>query len=430
MVYRNDNKLILRIINPVNQFNLLEFCKSRPRRRSDQTLIIPLAHRADQTQEYYFSVKLAEVRRLIAAGHDVINIGIGNPDMMPSDATLHALTTSAQQPNAHGYQSYKGIPAFRAAIARFYAHTYGVTLDPETEILPLIGSKEGITHLSLTFLNEGDRVLVPELGYPAYRTVSQMVGADVREYPLLERENWQPDWDAMTDLVGKEEIAPAHQTKIIWLNYPHMPTGAPATRTLFERAVRFAHDHRVLLCHDNPYSLILNKKPPVSLLSIDGAKAVAVELNSMSKSHNMAGWRIGWLAGSKAYVDAVLTIKSNVDSGTFLAVQQAAVQALANSDDWHRQRNAVYEGRLDAAKAFLDALNCTYTNDQEGLFLWAKLPDYVESAEALVDDLLYNKHIFMAPGSVFGPKGNRYVRVSLCMSKERIWMAVERLNQD
>lgn len=308
-------------------------------------MIIPVAHRADQTQEYYFSVKLAEVRQLMAAGHDVINIGIGNPDLMPSDATLDALITSVRQPNAHGYQSYKGIPAFRAAIARFYDHTYGIALNPETEILPLIGSKEGITHLALTFLNEGDHVLVPELGYPSYRAVSQMVGAHVREYPLLEEDGWQPDWAAMADLISE-------RTKIIWLNYPHMPTGAPATQTLFERAVQFAHDHRVLLCHDNPYSLILNKKPPISLLCIDGAKAVAVELNSMSKSHNMAGWRIGWLAGAKPYVDAVLTIKSNVDSGTFLAVQQAAVAALANSDDWHRRRNAVYKGRLGAAKAF------------------------------------------------------------------------------
>nr|WP_208493150.1 aminotransferase class I/II-fold pyridoxal phosphate-dependent enzyme [Spirosoma utsteinense] len=379
-----------------------------------------MAHRADQAQEYYFSVKLAEVRKLVAAGHDVINIGIGNPDMMPSDATLDALETSARQPGAHGYQSYKGIPAFRAAIARFYAHTYDVALDPETEILPLIGSKEGITHLSLTFLNDGDRVLVPELGYPAYRAVSQMVGADVQEYPLLENENWQPDWNAMADLVTEK-------TKMIWLNYPHMPTGAPATRALFERAVRFAHDHRVLLCHDNPYSLILNKKPPISLLSIDGAREVAVELNSMSKSHNMAGWRIGWLAAARSYIDAVLTIKSNVDSGTFLAIQQAAVAALANSDDWHRQRNAVYEDRLDAAKAFLDALGCTYTNDQEGMFLWARLPDSIASAEVLVDELLYNRHVFIAPGFIFGPKGNRYIRVSLCMPKERIWAAVERL---
>lgn len=391
-------------------------------------MIIPLAHRADQTQEYYFSVKLAEVRKLIAAGHDVINIGIGNPDLVPSTNTLDALSASARQPAAHGYQPYKGTPGLRQAIARFYEHTYGVSLDADTEILPLIGSKEGITHISLTFLNEGDGVLVPELGYPAYRAVSQMVGATVQEYPLLEHEGWQPDWSAMSDLLAK---APSgNPTKLIWLNYPHMPTGAPATRELFEQAVRFAHDHRVLLCHDNPYSLILNKKPPISLLSIDGAKEVAVELNSLSKSHNMPGWRIGWMAGAKPYVDAVLTIKSNVDSGQFKPLMDAAAEALTNSDDWHRERNAVYEDRLAAVHALLDALGCTYTTNQEGMFIWAKLPDSVPSAEALVDDLLYNKHVFIAPGFIFGPKGNRYIRVSLCMPKERIWEAVGRLNQD
>ncbi|CCH51679.1 aminotransferase class I and II [Fibrisoma limi BUZ 3] len=390
-------------------------------------MIIPLAHRADQTQEYYFSVKLAEVRRLQAAGHDVINIAIGNPDMMPSDNTLDALTTSARQSGAHGYQPYKGTPGFRQAIARFYAHTYGVTLDPDTEILPLIGSKEGITHISLTFLNDGDGVLVPELGYPAYRAVSQMLGATVREYSLLEHGGWQPDWEAMAALVTE---APADRpVKIIWLNYPHMPTGAPATRDLFERAVQFAHDHRVLLCHDNPYSLILNKKPPISLLAIDGASEVAIELNSMSKSHNMAGWRVGWMAAAKPYVDAVLAIKSNVDSGQFKPIMDAAAEALGNSDEWHRLRNEVYQGRLDAVHAFLNALGCTYSTDQEGLFIWAKLPDSVRSAEALVDDLLYNKHIFIAPGFIFGPKGERYIRMSLCMPRERIEEALNRLRK-
>lgn len=383
-------------------------------------MIIPLAHRADQTQEYYFSVKLAEVRRLQAAGHDVINLGIGNPDLMPSANTLDALVNSVRQPTAHGYQPYKGTPALRQAIAQFYKHTYDVLLDADTEILPLIGSKEGITHLSLTFLNEGDGVLVPELGYPAYRAVSRMVGADVRDYPLLENDGWQPDWAAMTDLLTEH-------TKIIWLNYPHMPTGAPATHALFEQAVRFAHDHQVLLCHDNPYSLILNKKPPISLLSVDGAKEVAVELNSLSKSHNMAGWRIGWMAGAKSCVDAVLTIKSNIDSGQFKPLMDAATEALTNSDDWHRERNVVYQGRLDAVHALLDALGCTYSTDQEGLFIWAKLPDSVESAEALVDDLLLTKHVFIAPGFIFGSKGNRYVRVSLCMNKERIEEAVKRI---
>jgi aspartate/methionine/tyrosine aminotransferase len=308
----------------------------------------------------------------------------------------------------------------RQAIARFYAHTYGVSLDPETEILPLIGSKEGITHISMTFLNDGDEVLVPELGYPAYRAVSRMVGAVVHEYPLDEQQGWQPDWAMLQERVSE-------RTKLIWLNYPHMPTGAPATRQLFEKFVRFAHDNRVLLCHDNPYSLVLNQKPPISLLSVDGAREVTIEMNSMSKSFNMAGWRVGWIAAAKSYVDAVLTIKSNVDSGMFKPVMDAAIEALANSDDWHAARNTVYGERLAAVHAFLDALQCTYNTDQEGMFIWAKLPDSVESAAQLVDHLLYQKHIFIAPGFIFGPKGERYIRISLCMPKERIWEAVDRL---
>jgi LL-diaminopimelate aminotransferase len=383
-------------------------------------MIIAVSKRAGQAQEYYFSVKLAEVRQLIASGHDVINMGIGNPDQMPSEATIQALIQSAQQPNNHGYQSYKGIPAFRQAIAQWYNRIYGVSLDAETEILPLIGSKEGITHISMTFVDADDEVLVPELGYPSYRAVSQMVGGKVIDYPLLENQNWQPDWVAMKDLVSPT-------TKLLWLNYPQMPTGAPASKKLFEAAVRFATDNKILLCHDNPYSLILNKQPPISLLSVDGAKDVAVELNSMSKSHNMAGWRVGWLSGAKPYIDAVLTIKSNVDSGTFLATQHAAIAALQNSDDWHTAQSDIYGQRLEAAKAFLDALNCTYSLDQEGMFLWAKLPENIASAEQLVNDLLVKKHIFIAPGFIFGPKGQHYIRISLCVDKERIWEAVKRL---
>jgi LL-diaminopimelate aminotransferase len=383
-------------------------------------MIIPLADRAQQTQEYYFSIKLAEVRRLMADGHDVINIAIGNPDMAPADSTIATLNTASYQPDAHGYQSYKGTPNLRRAISTFYAQTYGVTLDPDTEILPLIGSKEGITHLSMTFLNEGDEVLVPELGYPAYRAVSRLMGGITKDYQMLEQRGWQPDWAAMADLVTAT-------TRIVWLNYPNMPTGAPATTALFDQAVRFAHDHQLLLCHDNPYSLILNKKPPISLLATDGAKDVAVELNSMSKSHNMAGWRMGWLAGAKPYVDAVLTVKSNVDSGMFRPLMEAATEALALPADWHEARNAVYEGRLSAVYALLNAIGCTYTLDQEGLFIWAKLPDSVASAEALVDELLYEKHVFIAPGFIFGQAGARYVRVSLCLSETRIREAVTRL---
>ena len=383
-------------------------------------MIIDTAQRTKQTSEYYFSVKLAEVRKLIAEGNDVIHLAIGNPDMMPSEATLAALTEAAYKPQAHGYQPYTGTPAFRNAVAAYYDHTYQVKLNPASEILPLIGSKEGITHISLTFLDPGDEVLVPELGYPAYRAVSQMVGAVVKEYPLREDAGWQPDWLAMEALVTE-------RTKIMWLNYPHMPTGAPATSELFQEAVAFARKHRILLCHDNPYSLVLNKKKPISILSIEGAKDVAVELNSMSKSHNMAGWRLGWLAAASEYINAVLTIKSNVDSGMFWAMQEAAVAALQNSDEWHEQRNDVYGGRLEASEAFLSALGCTWDKQQEGMFLWGKLPESISSAEELVNRLLLEKHIFIAPGFIFGPKGQRYIRLSLCMPKERIWEAVERL---
>lgn len=383
-------------------------------------MIIETAQRTRQTSEYYFSVKLAEVRKLVAEGHDVINLGIGNPDMMPSEQTLTALSEAALKPQAHGYQPYVGTVSFRNAIAEYYQRTYGVKLNPLSEILPLIGSKEGITHISLTFLDPGDEVLVPELGYPAYRAVSQMVGATVKEYPLREDFGWQPDWEVIAGLVTP-------RTKIMWLNYPHMPTGAPATKELFEAAVAFAKKHKILLCHDNPYSLVLNKKEPISLLSIDGAREVAIELNSMSKSHNMAGWRLGWIAADKAYIDAVLTIKSNVDSGMFWALQEAAVAALGNPQEWHDQRNAVYQGRLEASEAFLSTVGCTWDKKQEGMFLWGKLPDSVESAEKLVNDLLVQKHVFIAPGFIFGPKGQRYIRLSLCMPKERIWEAVERL---
>lgn len=385
-------------------------------------MIIETALRTRQTSEYYFSVKLAEVRKLIAEGHDVINLGIGNPDMMPSEQTINALSDAAYKPQAHGYQSYTGTITFRNAIADYYQRTYSVILNPSSEILPLIGSKEGITHISLTFLDPGDEVLVPELGYPAYRAVSNMVGAVVKEYPLREDHGWQPDWEVMEQMVTP-------RTKIMWLNYPHMPTGAPATVELFEQAVAFAKKHRILLCHDNPYSLVLNKKAPISLLSIEGAKKVAIELNSMSKSHNMAGWRLGWLAGAKPYIDAVLTIKSNVDSGMFWALQEAAAAALQNTDEWHKARNDVYQGRLEASEAFLNTIGCTWDRKQEGMFLWGKLPDSVESAEKLVNNLLVEKHVFIAPGFIFGPKGQRYIRLSLCMPKERIWEAVERIKE-
>lgn len=383
-------------------------------------MIIEPAQRAKQAKEYYFSVKLGEVRKLISQGFDVINLGIGSPDMMPSQATLDALKMSVTEPTSHGYQPYTGIPEFREAVARYYQQIYGVTLDPQKEVLPLMGSKEGITHISLTFLDPGDRVLVPELGYPTYRSVSEMVGGVVDEYPLLEEQGWQPDWTALKNLVTP-------RTKLMWLNYPHMPTGAPATKELFANAVAFAQEYGILLCHDNPYSLVLNKKPPISLLSVEGAKEVAIELNSMSKSHNMAGWRLGWIAGVETYLQTILKIKTNIDSGMFKSVQVAGAVALQNDMAWHQERNSIYQGRLEAAEALLTALGCTWDRQQEGMFLWGKLPSTSPGAEAVIDDLLYNKHVFIAPGFIFGPKGKQYVRISLCTPKERIWEAVNRI---
>lgn len=383
-------------------------------------MIIEPAQRAKQAKEYYFSVKLGEVRKLISQGFDVINLGIGSPDMMPSQATLDALKMSVTEPTSHGYQPYTGIPEFREAVAKYYQQIYGVTLDPQKEVLPLMGSKEGITHISLTFLDPGDRVLVPELGYPTYRSVSEMVGGVVDEYPLLEEQGWQPDWAALKNLVTP-------RTKLMWLNYPHMPTGAPATKELFANAVVFAREYGILLCHDNPYSLVLNKKPPISLLSVEGAKEVAIELNSMSKSHNMAGWRLGWIAGVETYLQTILKIKTNIDSGMFKSVQVAGAVALQNDMAWHQERNSIYQGRLEAAEALLTALGCTWDRQQEGMFLWGKLPSTSPGAEAVIDDLLYNKHVFIAPGFIFGPKGKRYVRISLCTPKERIWEAVNRI---
>jgi LL-diaminopimelate aminotransferase len=382
-------------------------------------MIIETASRLKGLKEYYFSVKLKEVKALQDSGKDVINLGVGSPDLYPSLETIHSLIASTLKKENHGYQSYKGIPAFRKGIAAWYSKTYGVTLDPETEILPLIGSKEGITHISLTFLDEGDQVLVPELGYPTYRSVTEMVGATVLEYPLLENKNYEPDWDFL-------EKADLSKVKLMWVNYPHMPTGAPASVPLFERLVKFATEKKILICHDNPYSLVLNESKPISLLSIPGSREVCLEMNSMSKSFNMAGWRIGWVSGAKDYIDAILKVKSNVDSGMFLPVQEAAVAALQNTEQWHQERNDVYRKRREFAYQILDQLGCTYRKDQQGMFIWAKVPESIQSVEKVVDHLLYTYHVFITPGFIFGPKGDRFVRVSLCTPENRLQQVVER----
>jgi aspartate/methionine/tyrosine aminotransferase len=358
-----------------------------------------------------------------AAGKDVINMGVGSPDLAPSEGTIQALIDSASDPENHGYQPYKGIPSLRKAIADWYLGTYKVSLHPETEILPLMGSKEGITHISLTFLDPGDEVLVPELGYPAFSAVSQMVGAVVKTYPLLEQQGWQPDFDALYRM-------DCTRVKMMWVNYPHMPTGAPATESLFEQLVQFALDKQILLCHDNPYSLVLNKKSPISLLSVPNAKDVCLELNSMSKSHNMAGWRIGWIAGAQEYLDEVIKIKSNFDSGMFKGLQEAAVQALQNSPQWHEARNNIYRERRNLVFQILDILDCSYNPHQEGLFVWAKIPDSFNSVESFVDPLLYEKNIFFTPGFIFGIKGNRYIRLSLCNDVKILNEVLTRISED
>lgn len=354
------------------------------------------------------------------AGCDIINMGIGSPDLMPSEETIIALCQSAHTEDSHGYQPYKGIPSLRNAIAKWYNKTYQVELNPETEVLPLLGSKEGIIHISLTFLNPGDEVLIPELGYPAYRSVSAMVEAKVRTYPLLEENDWQPDLEAMQ----KEDYS---RVKLMWLNYPHMPTGAPPHRKVFEQLIALSHEKHILLCHDNPYSLILNTGKPLSLLSMPGAKDVAIELNSLSKSHNMAGWRVGWIAGAKAYLDEIIKIKSNVYSGMFKPVQEAAIQALQNPEAWHEQRNRMYKERRDVVYQILDILHCSYQTNQQGMFVWARISPTISSVEQWVDDILKQYHIFITPGFIFGEKGENFIRISLCNSKYRLHEALKRL---
>lgn len=383
-------------------------------------MIIETADRLKTTKEYYFSVKLQEVRELIAQGKDIINIAIGNPDMAPSQPTINELNKQSNNPDNHGYQAYRSIPELRKSISEWTDKTYGVSLDVNNEILPLIGSKEGITHISLAFLNPGDEVLVPELGYPAYGAVTELVGGKVVKYSMIENENWRPDLLALqkTDL---------SKVKIMWINYPNMPTGARADIKVFEDIIEFATKNNILICHDNPYSLILNEGKPLSLLSVKGAKEVVLELNSMSKSHNMAGWRIGWVSGHKSYIDAILKIKSNVDSGMFKPMQLAAVEAFKNSDDWHKQRNQEYKNRRELVYEILDLLSCSYDRSQTGMFIWAKVNPEIGSSEKLSDYLLYQKNIFVTPGFVFGEKGNQYIRASLCVKQDNLKKVITRL---
>ena len=385
-------------------------------------MIIQPAGRLASVEEYYFSRKLREIRRMETEGHHVINLGIGSPDMMPSEATIEALMNSARNPRHHGYPGYKGLPELRRAIATWCKKSYGVVLNPDTEVLPLLGSKEGIMHVSMAFLNPDDEVLIPSLGYPTYASTARLVGARIRNYGLDEKNNWLPDLETLR----KEDLSHA---KLMWINYPNMPTGAAATDELFTSLITFAHEKKILLCHDNPYSMVLPDGPVRSILAFDGAKETAIELNSLSKSHNMAGWRVGWVAGSADYLNAILKVKSNVDSGMFIPIQHAAIEALNNPRIWHEERNADYKQRRSEVWKILDALGCRYRTGQVGMFLWARIPDKYRDAELLADKLLEIAHVFVTPGLVFGESGRRFIRVSLCAETGILKEALRRVEE-
>lgn len=380
--------------------------------------MIVTANRLSDVKEYYFSGKLREVRQMVAEGKKVINMGIGSPDLPPAPQVLSAISGSFTEAKAHEYQSYQGLPELREAIATFYSNHFGISLNPANEILPLMGSKEGIMHISMAFLNEGDKVLIPNPGYPTYTSATKLVGAVPVFYNLSEVNNWEPDFDALEqqDLSG---------VKIMWVNYPHMPTGAKGSKKMFQDLVDFAHKHNILLVNDNPYSFVLNNEY-LSVFQAEGAKDVALELNSLSKTFNMAGWRVGMVLGNPDLIDAVLKVKSNMDSGMFYGIQKGAVAALNSGKEWFSNLNETYSKRRGLIFTLADKLGCTYNADTAGLFVWAKLPKGIENAEAYVDSILYDKHIFLTPGTVFGSGGEGYVRFSLCATEETIREAISR----
>lgn len=384
-------------------------------------MTVATSKRLEGIGEYYFSQKLREIEQLNKQGKNIINLGIGSPDLPPHPDVIKVLEEEAEKPNTHAYQSYKGSPVLRKAIADWYATWYGVTLDPDTEVLPLIGSKEGIMHICMTYLNEGDEALIPNPGYPTYSSAVKLAGGKPVPYEMKEENNWEPDFAALekTDL---------SKVKLLWVNYPHMPTGQLPTRSLFEKIVAFGKKHNILVCHDNPYSFILNPTP-MSLLAVDGAKEVVIELNSLSKSQNMAGWRIGMICAAKERVEEILRFKSNMDSGMFLPLQLAAAKALGLGKDWYDDINAIYTERREKVFDLLGLLNCEFSRNQVGLFVWAKIPAKYGSGYELSDEVLYQANVFITPGGIFGTAGDGYIRVSLCGSIERFGEAIHRIRQ-
>lgn len=379
------------------------------------------ADRIASVQEYYFSRKLREVAELNARGLDIISLGIGGPDRMPAEEVIDTLCDAARRPDTHSYQPFGGLPELRRAMADWYKRIYGVTIDPKTELQPLIGSKEGILHISMAFLNPGDGVLVPNPGYPTYTSVSKLVQAEIFPYDLKAENGWQPDFDAL-------ERLPLDRIKLMWVNYPHMPTGAPASRELLQKIVDFGRKHNIVIAHDNPYSFILNPQP-MSILEIPGAKDICIEMNSLSKSHNMAGWRIGMLASNPQFIQWILKVKSNIDSGQFKPMQLAAVKALSADKEWYDSVNSTYSSRRKVAERIMTALGCTYDPAQQGLFLWGKIPDTYDGSEQLADKVLYDARVFITPGFIFGSNGDRYVRISLCATEQKMLEALGRINQ-
>ncbi len=381
------------------------------------------AERIANVSEYYFSKKLKEVAQMNAQGMDVISLGIGSPDMPPSEETLNTLCENARRPDVHGYQPTVGIPELRKAMSDWYKRWYDVDLNPDTEIQPLIGSKEGILHVTLTFVNPGDQVLVPNPGYPTYTSLNKILGSDIVNYNLREDNNWQPDFDEL-------EKMDLSRVKLMWTNYPNMPTGANATVELYEKLVEFALKHNIVIVNDNPYSFILNKKP-LSLLSIKGAKDCCIEFNSMSKSHNMPGWRVGMIATNSTFIQWILKVKSNIDSGTFRPMQLAAAKAYENSNEWHEEANInVYSRRRSYAEEIMKELGCTFDKNQVGMFLWGKIPEKYNDVEELTEKVLHESRVFITPGFIFGSNGKRYIRISLCAKEELLEKALERIKKN
>lgn len=380
------------------------------------------AERLASVNEYYFSTKGKEVARMNAEGKDIISLAIGSPDMPPSPQTIETLCTQAQRNDVHGYQPTTGIPELRKAMAGFYKRWYNVDLDPNSEIQPLIGSKEGILHVTLAFVNPGDQVLVPNPGYPTYTSLNRILGSEIVNYDLTPENGWQPDFD----MLEKKDLS---RVKIMWTNYPNMPTGANARMETYEKLVDFAQRHNIIVVNDNPYSFILNEKP-ISLLQIPGAKKCCIEFNSMSKSHNMPGWRVGMLATNAEFVRWILKVKSNIDSGTFRPMQLAAAAAYENDAEWHRQANIkTYAERRELAEEIMRTLGCSFDPSQVGMFLWGRIPDHYDDVEQLTEKVLHEARVFITPGFIFGSNGKRYIRISLCAKKEKMAEALERIRK-